>query len=255
MNLLKQSTAATLFVGPFVDSVDGVTAKTALTIAQADVRVSKAGAAFAQKNDATSATHGENGWYSFPINTTDTNTLGIIIFAIAKTGALPVWVQYTVVPAAVYDTLVSGTSRLDANVTQWSGTNVAAPDTAGYPKVTHKVGTGTGELAIASGRVESDMKLWKAVDADTQFKNLNGYLDDGLAQSGGASQITLRAGASAIDNAYTGAVIKFVAGTGIGTQPRRITGYVGATKVATVSPAWATQPDGTTYYIIMGPAA
>ena len=41
---LKQSTAATLALGPFVDATDGVTAETGLTISQADVRLSKNGA-------------------------------------------------------------------------------------------------------------------------------------------------------------------------------------------------------------------
>lgn len=40
---LKQSTAATIKVGPFLDSTDGDTAETGLTISQADVRLSKNG--------------------------------------------------------------------------------------------------------------------------------------------------------------------------------------------------------------------
>jgi hypothetical protein len=40
-----------------------------------------------------------------------------------------------------------------SNVTTWSGTAVPASDTAGYPKVTIKDGTGTGELDTASGKV------------------------------------------------------------------------------------------------------
>lgn len=40
-----------------------------------------------------------------------------------------------------------------ADVTRWSGTNVASPDTAGYPKVTIKDGTGTGELDTNAGKV------------------------------------------------------------------------------------------------------
>lgn len=44
------------------------------------------------------------------------------------------------------------------NATFWSGTAVAAPDTAGYPKVTHKTGTGTGELLLTSGKVDVNDK-------------------------------------------------------------------------------------------------
>ncbi len=47
-----------------------------------------------------------------------------------------------------------------ANVAQWTGTAVAAVDTAGYPKVTIKSGTGTGELNMAAGRVSADVSRW-----------------------------------------------------------------------------------------------
>lgn len=39
------------------------------------------------------------------------------------------------------------------NVTQWNGTAVPTPDTAGYPKVTIKDGTGTGEIDTNAGAV------------------------------------------------------------------------------------------------------
>lgn len=43
--------------------------------------------------------------------------------------------------------------RAEVNTTHWSGTILAAADTAGYPKVTVKDGTGTGEIDTASGKV------------------------------------------------------------------------------------------------------
>lgn len=69
------------------------------------------------------------------------------------------------------------------------------------------------------------------------------------AQAGGASSITLKAGASAVNNFYNNAFITTTGGTGEG-QTRWISGYVGATKVATVSAAWDTIPDATTTYSI-----
>ena len=87
---LKQSTAATVVLGPFVDDTDGKTAETALTISQADVRLSKNAGTFAQANEATSATHMENGYYSKPLSTTDTNTLGRLTITVAESGALPI---------------------------------------------------------------------------------------------------------------------------------------------------------------------
>jgi hypothetical protein len=113
MLLLKQSTAVDIALGPFVDSTDGVTAETALTLSQADIRLKKNAAAWAQKNDTTSATHEENGWYEVNLNSTDTNTLGVLVVAVNESGALPVWEKFMVVPANVYDSLISGTEWLE----------------------------------------------------------------------------------------------------------------------------------------------
>jgi hypothetical protein len=109
MRILKQSTAATVVLGPFVDSTDGFTAETALTIAQADVRLSKNAGTFAQKGDATSCSHMENGYYSCPLSTADTGTIGRLTIAVAESGALPVVLEYTVLVAAAYDALTAGT--------------------------------------------------------------------------------------------------------------------------------------------------
>jgi len=116
MNILKQSTATTIKLGPFIDDTDGKTAETALTIAQADVRLSKNGGDFAQTNNTAGATHDENGYYDIPLNATDTGTLGRLRVAVSKSGALPVWQDFLVVTANVYDTLCS-TDSLDVNVT------------------------------------------------------------------------------------------------------------------------------------------
>ena len=123
---LKVSTAITLRMGPFVDSTDGVTPETLLTITQADVRVSKAGAAFAQKNDTGSAVHDENGWYSVPLNTTDTGTVGLLTVAIYESGALPVWRDFMVVPAQVYDSLVGGTDALQVHANEITNNLITA---------------------------------------------------------------------------------------------------------------------------------
>jgi hypothetical protein len=76
----------------------------------------------------------------------------------------------------------------------------------------------------------------------------------GTAAAGAASTITLAAGASATADAYKGFRVRITSGTGNG-QSRLITGYDGATKVATVSPAWTTQPTGTSAYAIDAGAA
>jgi hypothetical protein len=113
MRLLKQSTATTLLLGPFVDDTDGKTAETALTISQADVQLWKeGGTTLAQKNESSSCTHRSNGYYTCPIDTIDTNTLGQLIVTVAEAGALPVRHDFTVVPANVYNSLVLDIAKL-----------------------------------------------------------------------------------------------------------------------------------------------
>lgn len=72
---------------------------------------------------------------------------------------------------------------------------------------------------------------------------------EGTAQAGAAATITLAAGnSSAVDSAYRDWYVYTTGGTGDG-QLRKITAYVGATKVATVA-AWDVQPDNTTTYVV-----
>jgi hypothetical protein len=77
--------------------------------------------------------------------------------------------------------------------------------------------------------------------------------DSGLAQAGAASTVTLKAGASAINDFYKNGLITITSGTGV-AQSRSITAYDGATKIATVDRAWGTNPISGDGYIIL-PAA
>jgi len=151
MSLLKQSTAITLRFGPFLDSTDGDTEETALTIAQADVRLSKAGAAFAQKTDATAGTHDEKGWYSIPLDVTDTGTLGILRVSIHVAGALAVFEEFMVVPANMYDSNVLGTDLLDVTVVDKTGFSLStAGEQAIWASVTRTLTAGTKDAEIDS---------------------------------------------------------------------------------------------------------
>jgi hypothetical protein len=153
---LKQSTASqTRLVGPFVDSTDFSTAETGLTIANTDVKLSKNGAASANKNSG-GGTHIVNGHYSLTFDATDTATVGELAGSIVVAGALQVAFKFFVVEEAIYDELFAASAlgyiaNAPVSVAQWTGTNVATVDTAGYPKVTIKSGTGTGEVSLTSG--------------------------------------------------------------------------------------------------------
>lgn len=113
MRWLKQSTSVDVPIGPFVDSSDGVTPETGLTITQSDIRIKKNGGAWAQKNAAQTLTHEENGYYEVTLDATDTDTLGLLRLAVNESGALPVWEDFLVLPANVYESLVGNTEWLE----------------------------------------------------------------------------------------------------------------------------------------------
>ena len=77
--------------------------------------------------------------------------------------------------------------------------------------------------------------------------------DNGTAQAGTSTTVTLRAGASAITDFYKNGLVTITSGTGVG-QARSITAYDGATKIATVDRAWGTNPSSGSGYIV-APAA
>lgn len=187
MVYLKQSTSVTLLIGPFVDSTDGDTAETALTIAQADVRLSKNGGNMAAKNESTSCTHDELGYYTCPLDATDTGTLGVLKLMVHASGALAVWVECMVVNANWYDTMFS-TDQLDVNVTNIEGSDAtdqinAACDTAltDYDAVVPAdLPTNFGDLSITAttGRVDVAAVGGTAQTANDNGADINAILAD-----------------------------------------------------------------------------
>ena len=77
------------------------------------------------------------------------------------------------------------------------------------------------------------------------------YSQLGTAQAGGALTITLSGNAPSLSNLLNGYYVKIVSGTGVAGESRLISAYNGTTKVATVAPAWTTNPDATTVYEIL----
>jgi len=155
MTHLKQSTAVTIKFGPFLDEDDGKTAETGLAISQADVRLSKNGGDFAQKNESSAATHDELGIYDVDLDTTDTGTLGRLFVAVHEGGALPVWREFMVVPENVWDSLY-GADNLQVDAVEISGDSVAANNLeAACDGTTYNIGGGAVVAASVTGAVGS----------------------------------------------------------------------------------------------------
>lgn len=143
---LRQSTASqSRAIGPFVDDTDFKTAKTALTIANTDIKLRANGTTLSNKNSG-GGTHQANGVYSVTWDATDSANVGELYFSVVVAGALQVFGTYTVLEEAVYDALFAASAggygtaqtgdsfaRLGAPV----GASISA-DVAGVPDATLK---------------------------------------------------------------------------------------------------------------------
>lgn len=99
--------------------------------------------------------------------------------------------------------------------------------------------------------VDQDGPVWRDMIVQITTRLDIGFVQHtGKAQAGAASTITLAAGAPATNNILNENTIWLVGGTAA-PQVRVITGYVGATKVATVNRPWDVNPDNTTIYTVV----
>lgn len=141
---LRQSTAGQeIPLGYFLDTTDGDTEETGLTIANTDIKLWKFGATTLANKNSGGAAHISNGVYYCTLDATDTNTLGALIIFIHVSGALAVKVECAVLPANVWDSKYS-TDKLEVDVTQIGGDTQSAADLkdfadAGYDPALNKV--------------------------------------------------------------------------------------------------------------------
>jgi hypothetical protein len=96
---------------------------------------------------------------------------------------------------------------------------------------------------------------WKVnPDATTEFILLSDagreHVNEGLAQAGGASTITLNTLASSDNNSYPGQIVFIRSGTGE-DQAKLVLSYDGSTKIATVDGTWGVNPDSTSGYVML----
>lgn len=170
MPFLRQSTSQVIRFGPALDRTDGVTEEVALTLAQADMRLSKDGGAFAQKNAAGNATHDSDGWYSTTLDATDTSTVGELILNVHQPAEmLPIWKTWWVLEEVIYDALY--------------GAGAAAFDASGQVSLV--------DDAITEAKIATDAfgALELATDAVDEIRDAiyQGILSEGYAADGSAT--------------------------------------------------------------------
>ena len=269
MRFLKTNTATRVSVGPFLDKTDGITPEVALTVTSCkltfmvddggvptlvlDVAPTASGGA----NDMVHVTGDDAGFYDLELAAANVNYVGRAMLAITDVAThCPVFHEFMILPANIYDSFVGGTDVLDVSVTQWLGTAAATPTVAGVPEVdaTHWNGTAVATPTVA-GVPEVDATHWNGTavatpDVAGMPKVTSNTLRGNTAQAGAAGTITLDAAASATNDLYNGCVVAIISGSGAG-QARQVTDYVGATKVASVAPNWTTNPSNDSVFVIL----
>uniref|UniRef100_A0A6M3JV02 Uncharacterized protein n=2 Tax=viral metagenome TaxID=1070528 RepID=A0A6M3JV02_9ZZZZ len=207
MFFLKEDTAATIKLGPFVDKTDGVTYEVgmaaAMNHADTGVRISKNGGAFAARTTLTLPVYDAFGYYLVNLDATDTGTPGTLkcIFGDAAV-CLPCQADFQIVHANVYDSLFAAatTDYLQVDSIQISGDATSADnleldyDGTGYAKANSTIGTcttntdmrGTDSAALASvlgaavgASISADIAAVKAqtvaIEADTNELQADDY--------------------------------------------------------------------------------
>ena len=142
MRYLKQNTATRVTVGPFLDKTDGITPETALTATNEHLTlmvddggvptlVLDANAtASGGNNDMVHVTNDDAGFYDLELTAAQLNYVGRAMLSINYvTDHLPVFHEFMIVPANVYDTLF-GTDKLDVNVSTVADAAQTAGDLA-----------------------------------------------------------------------------------------------------------------------------
>ena len=248
MLYLKQSTASqSVLIGPFVDSTDGATAETGLSIANTDIRLSKNGGNLGAKNSG-GGTHDEAGWYTITLDATDTDTVGRLQLHCKMSGALMVHHEYQVLEENVFDAWFAASAA--------AGTDLAAilTDTADMqPKLGTitdlgggaTLGANNADLAGATFSSSTDSQEAIRDRGDSAWTTGAGgsdrllMVDTTIATLATQTSFTLTAG-SADDDAYNNCTIVV---EDVSTSTQKAVGmvidYAGSTKTVTLKEALA----------------
>ena len=162
--ILRQSTAVDVLIGPFVDLTLGTGAEVGES---PSVSLSKNGQALAAKNDATTPVHDANGYYNCELDATDTNTVGTLVLIVAATAtAREVRHEFQVIEEALYDGIYAAAAvRVPADTTAINGATSAAIRAEHYFTAMFRAASGsswtTTTVADATNLTQSETDFWK----------------------------------------------------------------------------------------------
>lgn len=178
-----------------------------------DSEVSKDQGTFADCTNEATEIATNSGMYYLDLSSTEMNAdcVAVIVKTSSSGAKTTVLVFY---PVEAGD--------IDVDVTSWSGTAVASPDTAGYPKVTIKSGTGTGEVSLTSGIASvNQTQIAGSATASTNMSAAARTITTGTVDGGGITPTTTTFDTSiteATASHFVGNLVRFNSGSLAGQQ-------------------------------------
>ena len=261
-------------LGYFVDSTDGDSEETGLTIANTDIKLWKSGATTLANKNSGGATHIANGVYYATLDATDTDTYGPLVIFVHVAGALTVRLECVVMEASAYDALyaAAGTGHIEADVVQWKGATAPANTGDAFARI-GATGSGLTSLAsaaaataieadtqdiqsrlpasLSSGNMRSDMlAVSTSTDAADKLEASVGTIENAATIAGTLTTTAFTTNLTeATDDHYIGRVVIFTSGALL-RQATEITDYAGATKTVTVAAMTEAPGAGDTFIIV-----
>jgi len=218
MQLLKQSTASTVYVGPVLDSA-GAAVTTAVV---GDFRLVKNGTAATLSG--STVTHDANGYYTIALTTTNTDTTGRLTLAVGNTAMSMSTHRFSVLLASVFDALITNAT----NATGGLPTATASISALAGAVSTLTAGNVRTELTTELGRI--DAAITSRMATYTQPTGFLAATFPGTVAS--PTNITAATGVVLSSVTHTGAVIPTVSTVTNGvtvTTNNDKTGYTAST--------------------------
>lgn len=159
MQLIKQSTVTTIYVGPVLDSSGAAVTNAVL----ADFRLIKNGTA-ATLTEAT-VTHDANGHYTIALTSTNTDTLGRLTIASGNTAHAMATHRYSVLLASVFDAIVANAANTTGGLLTATGSVTGIAGTlstfagGAVASVSGSVGSVTSPVTVGTNNDKSGYGL------------------------------------------------------------------------------------------------
>lgn len=236
MRYLRQNTAVRITVGPFFDKTDGITPETGLTVTNckltfmvddddnsaANLIIDASATASGGNNDMIHVSGDDAGFYDLKLTQAQTNYVGRAMLAITDAANhCPVFHEFMIVPANVYDSLF-GTDKLQVDSVEISSDPNAADNLeAACDGNTYNVGGG----AIVAASVTTKTGYQLAADQEVNATKIGGTSQTGR-DLGASVLISPGTGAGQLD--VTSGVIKANLAQILGTALTETAGQIAA---------------------------